>query len=160
MTLTIEEDLTLMIRETIAESEFYPNSASEAIARIKSVLVDCCENHGANRAVIWGKLSSEEKTTFQGLLAKVTTEIKIPQSTTKRIKSPDQSPSMQSQDCITEMIMGKQWKRAMRIATKSELETTLGALGKGSDRYVAISEFMEKVYPEKKNRIPVKKKIF
>lgn len=158
--IDINEDLSLMIKEALADIEQNPDTAAETIVGVKNVLVACIENHGANRSIVWGMLTDQEKTTFKNILANAP-EI-VPDSFPeglKRIKDATQSPSMQQQSCITEIIMGKRWRRTMWIAKKDELETALGSLSKNSDRYVAIQGFLEKVYPEKRNKFPVKKKV-
>lgn len=150
-----------MIKETLDHCSDKTNNAPQAIASIKTLITNCCENGGANNAVIWGLLSDQEKAAFKNWLSKFQEPVAIYSfpSGVKRIKDVTKSPSMNSQNCITELMIGKRWQRAIKIASQGELETVLGNIKTGSDRYVAISEFMERAYPEKnRSKFPIKKK--
>lgn len=159
--MDINNDLAAMIKETLDHCCDNPHNAPRAIASIKTLITNCCENGGASNAVIWGLLSDQEKVAFKSWLSKSQEPVAIYNfpSGVKRIKDATKSSSMNSQNCITELMIGKRWQRAIKIASQSELETALGSLGNGSDRYVAISEFMERAYPEKRNKTPVRRKV-
>lgn len=158
-TITAEEqDLAQIIKDVLSQ---YTNDDADVIVGIKNVISECCKSHRSSRAVIWAMLEDQEKAKFKELLSSGTDfdPYEFPKGF-RSIKPPSQSATMWQQNCITELLTGKRWRRAMLIASKVELETALGSLGNSSDRYVAIKAFIERLYPEKKERFPVKKKIF
>lgn len=159
--MDINNDLAAMIKETLDHCALKPQLAPQAIASIKTLITNCCEHGGASNAVIWGLLNDQEKTAFKDWLSKSQEPVPLYSfpSGVKRIKDISQTPSMRSQSCITELMIGKRWQRAVTIATKDELETALGSLGNGSDRYIAISAFMDRAYPEKRSKTPIRKKV-